>query len=127
MPRVSVIIPTHNQAEAVCRAVDSVLAQTFRDFEIIVADDASTDHTAQALARYEGSMRCLHRTTNGGVGAARNDGIRAGSSEFVCFLDSDDLYLPRRLEAAVAFLDHNPTFHAVYTDCRILWSLLHHG
>jgi glycosyltransferase involved in cell wall biosynthesis len=133
MPRVSVIIPCYNSGDLLYAAVNSVLAQTYRDFEIIVVDDASTDATvrsgetslrstgqiASALDRGGPSVRYLRRETNGGVSAARNDGIQASTGEFICFLDCDDLYLPRRLERAVVFLDHNPTLHAAHADCEI--------
>jgi len=124
MCRVSVIIPTYNRAHIVGEAIDSVLAQTYRDFEIIVVDDASTDNTQEVLARYLSEhgerIRYIRRETNGGAGAARNDGIRASAGEFIAFLDSDDLYLPRRLEAAVAFLNQNADLGGVYTDCQAL-------
>ena len=116
---VSVIIPTHNSAHVIGQAIESVLAQTYRDFEIIVVDDASADNTAEVASRYGDRVRYLRRETNGGAGAARNDGIRASAGEFICFLDADDLYLPGRLQAAVAFLDSSPEFGAVYTDCEV--------
>ena len=122
MPRVSVIVPCYNGADLVGRALDSLLTQTYRDFEVMVVDDASTDATPDAVGRKRLSfslLRYLRRETNGGVAAARNDGIRASSGEFICFLDSDDLYLPRRLERAVDFLEHNPGIRAVHTDCQI--------
>jgi len=120
MPRVSVIIPTYNRAHVVGEAIDSVLAQTYRDFEIIVVDDASTDNTQEVLARYLSEhgerIRYIRRETNGGAGAARNDGIRVSTGEFIAFLDSDDLYLPARLHAAVEFLDHRPKYEAAYSN-----------
>lgn len=122
MSSVSVVIPTYNCAHLVGRAIDSVLAQTYQGFEIIAVDDASTDSTREVLAeyaaRYPDKIRVIHRKTNGGPAAARNDGIRASTGESVAFLDQDDLYLPRRLEAAVRFLDENPQFGGVYTDCQ---------
>ncbi len=119
MPRVSVIIPTYNRAHIVKESVDSVLAQTYRDFEIIVVDDASSDDTRSALESYQGRIRAIFRETNGGAGAARNIGIAASSGEFVAFLDADDLYLPKRLECAVAALDAHPEYGAVYAEMRL--------
>jgi len=119
MSRVSVIIPTYNRATTVGDAIESVLAQTYQDFEIIVVDDASSDNTAEVVSRYGDRVRYLRRETNGGAAAARNDGIRASVGEFISFLDADDRYLPERLAAAVAFLDGNPEFRAVYTDCEV--------
>jgi glycosyltransferase involved in cell wall biosynthesis len=118
MARVSVIIPTYNRAHIVREAVDSVLAQTYRDFEIIVVDDASSDATRSALESYQGKIQAIFCETNGGAGAARNVGIRASSGEFVAFLDADDLYLPTRLETAVEALDGHPEYGAVYAEVR---------
>ncbi len=119
MPRVSVVIPTYDRADRVQEAVDSVLAQTYRDFEIVVVDDGSTDETGRALARYGDRIRYLWQH-NRGAGAARNAGIAASGGELIAFLDSDDLYLPQRLEVAVAVLDAHPSFGANYVDARIL-------
>ena len=118
MAKVSVIIPTYNRAHAVSEAIDSVLAQTYRDFEIIVVDDASTDNTGEVLARYGDRIRVIRRETNGGAGAARNDGIRASSGEFIAFLDSDDLYLPCRLRISLEALDASPNFGGAYADLQ---------
>lgn len=118
MARVSVVIPTYNGAHIVGEAIDSVLAQTYRDFEVIVVDDASTDNSLEVLGRYEPRIQVIRRESRGGPGPARNDGIRASRGEYIAFLDHDDLYLPRRLEAAAQFLDENPEFGAVYTDCQ---------
>src|SRR3972149_614140 len=107
MPKVSVIIPSYNRADCVCDAIDSVLAQTYRDFETIVVDDGSTDETLQVLRNYRNDIRCLRRE-NGGAGAARNLGILSASGDYVAFLDSDDIMLPRRLEYQVAALDRFP-------------------
>jgi len=124
MPRVSVIIPTYNRAHVVGEAIDSVLAQTYQDFEIIVVDDGSTDNTREVLEdyarRHPDKMRVIYRQTNGGAGAARNDGIRASQGEYIAFLDSDDLYLPNRLESAVRFLDEHPEYGAAYAEVRHL-------
>jgi len=116
MARVSVIIATYNRAHVVSEAIDSVLAQTYRDFEVIVVNDASTDNTVQVLGRYGNQIRYLRRETNGGCAAARNDGIRASTGEFIAFLDSDDLYEPNRLESAISFLDKHEEYGAVYAE-----------
>jgi glycosyltransferase involved in cell wall biosynthesis len=119
MPRVSVVIPAHNSGDLVGRAIESVLAQTYQDFEVVVVDDASSDHTAEAVSRYLGRVRYLRRDAQGGAAAARNDGILATTGEYVCFLDADDLYLPGRLEGAVVFLDQHPECGAVFADCEV--------
>src|SRR5436190_11436655 len=98
-PTVSVVIPVFNRAVAVRRAIDSVLAQTFQDFEIIVVDDGSTDDTAESVSSFQDPRITLirHDRKRGGS-AARNTGIRSSSGAYVAFLDSDDEWLPAKLE-----------------------------
>lgn len=106
-PRVSVIIPTFNRGWIVKEAVDSVLGQTFTDFELIVVDDGSADHTPDILKAYEDRLLVI-RQENEGVSVARNRGIQAATGELISFLDSDDLWLPRKLERQTAFFDATP-------------------
>lgn len=115
MPRVSVIIPTCNRAHFLQEAVESVLNQTFHDFELIVVDDGSTDCTPYVLRKWEDRIRWV-RQENSGVSRARNVGIRAARSRYLSFLDSDDLWLRKKLENQVAFLDANPHYPVCYTD-----------
>ncbi len=106
MAIVSVIIPVYNDEKHVARAIESVLAQTLKEVEIIVVDDGSTDGTLQVLGEYESRIKVLaleHR----GVAAARNAGIQASSGEYICFLDSDDTVMPRSMETHVAILSQN--------------------
>jgi glycosyltransferase involved in cell wall biosynthesis len=114
-PLISVIIPTFNRAAWVREAVDSVLAQSFPDFELIVVDDGSTDPTAEGLAPYGNRLRYLYQTRQG-VSAARNRGLETAAGEWLAFLDSDDLWLPRKLEAQVEFLDRNPRAEICQTE-----------
>ncbi len=100
MTRVSVIIPAYNRAHVLGRAIGSVLAQTYRDFELIVVDDGSTDNTALLPACCDDRVT-LVRQDNRGVSAARNAGIRHSHGEFVAFLDSDDEWLPNKLARQV--------------------------
>ena len=98
---ISVIIPVHNRRELIGRAVDSVLEQTFDDFEIIIIDDGSEDGTSQHVAaRYggEGRVRLLNLSTNRGVSAARNAGIASAAGDWLAFLDSDDEWRPMKLD-----------------------------
>lgn len=95
MPLVSVVIPAYNAALWIAETLESVLAQTFQDFEVIVVDDGSTDDTAAVVARFA-RVRCI-RTPNGGQASARNVGIRAAQGEYVAFVDADDLWSPDKL------------------------------
>jgi glycosyltransferase involved in cell wall biosynthesis len=96
---VSVIIPTYNRGDLVSRAIASVIAQTYQNLEIIVVDDASKDDIAQAIAHIDDPrLRSIRHETNLGGSAARNTGIKAALGEFVAFLDSDDTWLPHKLQ-----------------------------
>ncbi len=106
-PRVSVVIPTFNRAELIGAAIDSVLAQTFSDYEIVVADDGSTDDTASRVAAYGARVRYV-RTENGGVAHARNVGTQAARGAYLAYLDSDDRLYPYALELQTALLDRFP-------------------
>ncbi len=114
-PQVSVIIPTYNRAGCLRGAVDSVLAQEFRGFELIVVDDGSTDETPQLLREYGSSIRVL-RQENRGVSAARNAGIAASRGELIAFLDSDDAWLPGKLARQVEFFRQNPEILICQTE-----------
>jgi GT2 family glycosyltransferase len=118
-PQVSVIIPTYNCARYLPEAIDSVLAQTYRDFEIIVVDDGSTDDTPDVLARY-GEAILVIRQPNQGRGAARNAGILAARGQYIAFLDADDLWLPEKLEKQVALLRARAGAGWVYSDHALL-------
>ncbi len=115
MPRVSAIIPTYNRKAFVLEAVDSVLTQTYGDYELIVVDDGSTDGTGEALKRYGAHVRYIFQA-NKGVSAARNRGLEIAHGEFIAFLDSDDLWLPKKLEIQVAFMNKHPEVEICYTD-----------
>jgi len=114
-PAVSVIIPTYNRAEMLPRAIDSVLSQTFRNFELIVVDDGSTDRTADALAAYQDRVILLTRPHRG-VSAARNQGLTAARGEFIAFLDSDDYWLPEKLTVQVDFFRQHPRSFICQTE-----------
>lgn len=106
-PAVSVVIPTYNRADLLGRALDSVLGQTFADYEVLVIDDGSTDGTAAAAARYaerDRRVQYLRQPENRGVSAARNRGLCEARGEFVAFLDSDDEWMPDKLERQLAVM-----------------------
>ncbi len=115
MTQVSVIIPTYNRAHVLPRAVDSVLAQTFQQIEILIIDDGSTDNTPEILEAY-GDRLMLLSQKNGGVSQARNVGIRAASGTFIAFLDSDDAWMPGKLERQVAALTAHPQLPLCHTE-----------
>ena len=100
---ISVVIPTYNYGHFVTEAVDSVLAQTYRHYEVVVVDDGSTDDTRARLAPYGDRIRYIHQE-NQGLSAARNTGIRAARGGVIGLLDSDDKWHPRKLETQAAFL-----------------------
>lgn len=103
MPAVSAIIPTYDRLPLLMQAVESVRAQTFGDWELIVADDGSTDGSAEAVeALGDPRIRVLRLPHTGSAGAVRNAGVAASGGEWLAFLDSDDVWLPRRLELQLA-------------------------
>ena len=116
MPKVSVIIPTYNRLPMLKEAVQSVLAQDFEDFELIVVDDGSTDGTSEEMEQYGGRVKVIEHTENRGVSAARNRGILHAKGKHIAFLDSDDLWVKGKLKIQVAFLDDNPHYPLCYTD-----------
>lgn len=98
-PTFSVIIPTHNRARLISRAIRSVLSQTFQDFELLIVDDVSTDATKEVVASFRDKrIIYIRREDNGGAAAARNTGIRYAKGKYISLLDDDDEYLPEFLE-----------------------------
>ncbi len=114
MPTVSVVIPAYNAARYVEDAVDSVLGQTFRDVEVLVVDDGSTDGTEAVLSRYGNAIRYL-RQENRGVSAARNRGIQESTGRYVAFLDADDMWFPEKLDRQIAALESSGQHRACYS------------
>jgi len=114
-PLVSVIIPTYNRWPVVGAAVESVLAQTFSNLELIVIDDDSTDGTAAELAKFGARLR-IFSTPRQGVSAARNLGARQSCGRYLAFLDSDDLWCPRKLERQTAFMMEYPEAQICQTE-----------
>ncbi|MCH8118221.1 MAG: glycosyltransferase family 2 protein [Planctomycetes bacterium] len=104
-PLVSVIIPTYNRSHVICKAIESVLQQTYQNIELIVVDDGSTDDTPSRLAVYGQRVRVL-RQDNSGPSVARNRGVETSHGEILAFLDSDDLWLPTKIEQQVHVLEN---------------------
>ena len=117
MPFISVIIPTFNRCSVILRAINSVLNQSHKDFELIVVDDGSTDQTDLLLSSLiEAGLIKYFKLQNIGVSGARNFGVTKASSEWISFLDSDDEWLPNKLQDQIAFLQDEPTINMVYTE-----------
>lgn len=117
-PTVSVVVPTYGRADLLPRAVDSVLAQTVDDLEVVVVDDASTDDTAAVVAGYDDDrVRYFAHETNRGGSAARNTGIERARGEYVAFLDDDDEWRPTKLERQFERLaDEDEEWVGAYCD-----------
>lgn len=118
-PRVSIIVPCYNSERFLGRALDSIVAQTYSDWEIVIVDDGSTDGTARIGRSYVERLgdRCqFFQQANAGSSAARNLGIEASRGELVAFLDSDDEFLPYKLERQVDLFDCCPELGMVYCD-----------
>lgn len=119
VPKFSVVIPTYNRADLLPEAVQSVLKQTFRDFEVIVVDNCSTDNTPEVMKQFEqnGQVRYIRNEQNMERAYSRNVGFRNAKGEFLTLLDSDDILYPNCLEDAAAFAEQNPgnkIFHNLY-------------
>jgi glycosyltransferase involved in cell wall biosynthesis len=120
-PLVSIVIPTYNRAGFIGQAVDSALAQTYREKEVVVVDDGSTDNTTAALAQYGRRITVVHQA-NAGCSAARNRGIDIAQGDIITFLDSDDLWLPNKVERQVSILGKaGETVPCCW--CNTLWEM----
>ncbi len=117
MSTVSVVIPTHNRAELLCRAIQSVLDQTFQAFEIIVVDDASGDDTEAAVRGFhDRRIQYIRHAVGKGDAGARNTGVRNAEGDYVAFLDDDDEWLPEKLRMQMDFCEANgPDLAGVHT------------
>lgn len=122
MPKVSVIIPVYNGEKFLSEAIESVMAQTYPDWEIIAVDGGSTDKTPGILKKYKQQLhsKMLVISQKSNVSVARNIGINASRGEYIAFLDHDDLWLPEKLERQVELLDSNKEVMLVYSDSYII-------
>jgi glycosyltransferase involved in cell wall biosynthesis len=128
MAKVSVVIPTYNREEIIDRAIKSALRQTIDEVEVIVVDDGSDDNTASVVSAYDEVVFIQHETNKGGS-AARNTGIEAATGEYIAFLDSDDSWLPTKLEQQVSMLERRDRewiaaycdFHQTRSNVIIEW------
>ncbi|MEA3506602.1 MAG: glycosyltransferase [Elusimicrobiota bacterium] len=118
MVKYSVVIPTYNRAKYLEKAVNSVLNQSFRDFELIVIDDGSTDSTPEIIKSWPSGLITYIRQPNRGVSAARNRGIKAAGGDYIAFLDSDDWWLKDKLKETDRAIRDNPGYYIYHTRER---------
>jgi len=118
-PQASIIMAAFNHAAYIDKAIGSVLAQTWQDFELIVVDDGSTDRTREVAAGFGDSVRYIYQANQGQAGA-RNSGIANARGAYICFLDDDDLWLPHCLETVMAALQPRPQVGALYAACQVI-------
>ena len=115
MPMVSVIIPAYNCADIIKDAIDSVLAQTLTDYEIIVVDDGSSDDIERVVHSFDFPIKFI-KQDNGGAAVARNTGMKAASGKYIAYLDSDDIWLAGKLKSQIDFLENNSDIGIVCSD-----------
>jgi len=121
MPLVSIITPTYNREEYLVFAIESVLSQSFKDFEMLIIDDGSTDNTKDLVKRYRYDQRIHYfYQQNKGQSVARNTGLKQARGEYICFLDSDDLFKPDKLTRQIAFLKSNPEISITHSDEELI-------
>jgi glycosyltransferase involved in cell wall biosynthesis len=121
-PKVSVIIPTYNRAHIITRAIQSVLDQTYKDFEIIIVDDGSTDNTESVVKSFNDNRIIYIRSnnTNKGVASARNIGIKLSKAEYIAFQDSDDVWYPYKLEKIMKVIEDHSNIDFIYSYGKVL-------
>lgn len=122
-PKVSVILPTYNRAAILHNAVQSVLTQTFSDFELLIIDDCSKDETRQVVSSMtDKRIRFVSLEKNSGGGASRNAGIFRSKGEYIAFIDDDDRWLPDKLETQLSFLENKPVDLCYCAVKKTYWS-----
>ncbi len=121
MSKVTVIIPTYNRADKIENSIKSVLGQTYEDFTLIIVDDCSKDNTEEVVRSIGDERIVYHRLEiNKGAAGARNEGVKLADTEFIAFEDSDDLWLPDKLEKQTEYLDEHQDVGLVYGKIRVL-------
>ena len=123
MPAASVIMPCYNAEKFVQQSVESILLQTFEDFELIIIDDASADRSVEVvkgLAVRDARIRLFVHEKNLGASRSRNDGLHAASGNYIAFCDADDVWKPEKLKSQVELLSNNPSYDIAYCDSQII-------
>ncbi len=122
MPLVSVVMPSYNRSNFIGSAIDSILNQTYNNFEFIIVDDGSTDSTSKVLQKYAAKDKriILLRQNNQGAAAARNNGVDKAQGKYIAFMDDDDISLPNRLEKQVTFLEKYPDYSACICEVKLI-------
>jgi glycosyltransferase involved in cell wall biosynthesis len=120
MAKVSVIIPAYNAARYLHATIQSVLIQSFTDFEIIVSDDGSTDNTGEVIRSFTDERIRYIRRLNAGVSSARNSGAEIATGEYLAFLDADDLFCAHNLSKKVQLLEQDSEADMVFADCEVI-------
>jgi glycosyltransferase involved in cell wall biosynthesis len=119
-PEISVVMPAYNAEKYIAESIESILNQSFSQWELIIIDDGSTDNTAEIVAKFQSDKRIkLIKQANGGVSSARNAGINAASGNYITFLDADDAYLPENLQAKYEKINTDSGIEFVYSDLYI--------
>lgn len=118
MPKVSVVVPTYNSAQYISETINSIIAQTYHDIEIIIVDDCSTDDTERVVKSFSSDkIRYIRLTKNhGGPSKPRNVGIKAAKGKYIAFCDSDDMIMPDRIESSVKLFDKHPELGMTFSD-----------
>lgn len=119
-PKVSVVMPVFNGGELLRSAIDSVLSQTMDDWELVVVNDGSTDHTAEILEHYSDQRIHVFHQANAGEAAARNAALQHTVGEYIAFLDADDLYYPNALQDLSEYLDQHSEFACIYSNGDVI-------
>lgn len=120
MPKISIIIPVYNQAKTIKKCLKSVFNQTFKDFEVIVINDGSTDDIRTVLRRWENKIKIFHQE-NHGAPAARNFGFKQSRGEYVLFCDADVMMAPNMLEKMLGILEKKKAFAYTYSSFKFGW------
>ncbi len=122
MSQVSVIIPTYNRVKLLNNSVASVLSQTYRDFELLVIDDCSTDNTSDFLSNIaDKRVRCIKNTSNKGITATRNIALSNANGKYIAFLDDDDEWMPDKLEKQINLMENSSKgLGCIYTGCNLV-------